>query len=163
MIKIKLSAQDVRTIRGAESLAELQGIRSILLTRIAEFERERAAASEKAKGSLAGGLPNWKQARAVLEGVLGTDLKAPPFPDPIWYQRVHRAIKMYGIDHDKLKEIAEYVKAHLKPPYSMDFIVCQHERILAGNYDSQVAKRGASSDATYLVNNWRKNNSLPEE
>jgi hypothetical protein len=161
MIRIKISADNERLIRGAKTMPELEGVRALILERMEQANAERTAAKLFPKAGAPGKL-NWKQAKEVLEVTLGADLKAPPFPDPIWYQRVNRTLKTYGLDEAKLTELAEYVKDHLKPPYSMDFIICQHERVLSGEFDSTSPRRGASTGAAYVVPNWRKN-VLPEE
>ena len=159
MITVKFSADNVRLFQKARSEAELRGAVDLVLERIKQAETARTF------GKPVKGPPlrvSWKKAREILEGALGEQLKAPPFPDPIWYQRVGRALRQYGIDETKLLEIASYVKDHLKPPYSMDFIICQHERILSGEFDSTSPRRGSSTGAAYIIPNWRKN-VLPED
>lgn len=164
MITIKLSADNLRLLRGAKSEPELRGVVDMVLGRVEQAEalkvfgkRVQPARSERVNKY------DWKKAKDVMAGVLGDSLRAPPFPDYTWYQRVHRALKQYDLGEEKLIEIAEYARDHLKPPYSFEFLVCQHERILAGNFDSVGAKRGASaSGPTGVIPNWRKN-VLPED
>ena len=163
MITIKLSADNLRLLRAVKTETELRGAVDLVLERVAQaeqlrvFGREPTPAEKRSHGKY-----NWKVAVEVMGRVLGKDLKYPPFPDPIWYQRVGRGMKMYDLNEEKLVALAEYARDNLNPPHSLDFLVNQHERILAGDYNRGV-RRGASSDATYLVNNWRKNNTLPEE
>lgn len=163
MITVKFTADNVRLFKKAASEAELRGAVDLVLERIAQaeamrvFGKEPTAGEKKAKAKY-----NWKTAKDVMGRVLGDALKSPPFPDPIWYQRVHRGMKLYDLDEEKLTKLAEYARDNLNPPYSLDFLIGQYERVLAGNYDRKF-KRGVSSDATYLISNWRKNNALPEE
>lgn len=157
MIAIKLSADNVRLIRAAKSEPELRGAIDLVLERLDQAETLKKLGKEvqlKAEKKY-----NWTQARDVMGAVLGADLKYPPFPDPIWYQRVHRNMKMHDMGEKELTELAEYAKANLRPPYSLDFLVSQRDRILLGNFD-KAPKKGANTDASYLLANWNK---LPEE
>lgn len=164
MISIKLSADNVRLLRGAKTAPELRGAVDLVLERLEQAEAVRLLGKETRATmatKAASKRYNWRVAKEVMGRVLGDQLRAPPFPEPLWYQRVHRAMKQYDLNEEKLLEIAEYAKEHLKPPYSLDFLVCAHERVLAGNFDSK-ARKGSSTDIAYMVNNWRQNK-LPEE
>lgn len=162
MITVKLSADNVRLFKGAKSEAELRGAVDLILERIEQAEALKVFGKEPRAEIKAKARYNWKIAKDVMGRVLGDQLRAPPFPDPIWYQRVHRAMKMYDLTEEKLTKLAEYARDNLNPPYSLDFLVTQHERVLAGNYNRKPG-RGANTDATYLVSRWRQNNALPEE
>jgi hypothetical protein len=158
LITVKFSADNVRLFKKAASLAELRGAVDLVLERIAQAEAVKLFKPDpKAKNRY-----NWKTAVQVMGAVLGDQLRYPPFPDPIWYQRVHRSLMNNDLTEEKLVKLAEYARDNLRPPYGLDFLVGQYERVLAGDYDAK-SKRGASSDATYLVGSWRKNNALPEE
>ena len=161
MITIKLSADNVRLLKGAKSEAEVRGALEMVLERLLQAESAKLFKAEPASKA-ASKKYNWRVAKEIMSRVLGDDLKAPPFPDPIWYQRVHRTLKQYDFNEEKLLELAEYAKTHLKPPYSMDFLICAHERILAGHFDSQ-SRRGANANTTYTISGWRENSKLPEE
>lgn len=157
MITVKISADNERLFRAAKSEAELRGAVDLMLERIDQAKATKVFGKPVKKNRY-----NWKTAVDVLGAVLGKDLKYPPFPDPIWYQRVHRSMMNYDLTEEKLTKLAEYARDNLRPPYTLDFLVGQYERILAGDYNAKY-KRGASADGSYLVNNWRKNNALPEE
>lgn len=157
MITVKFTADNIRLFKAANSPGELRGALDLVMERISQAEQSKVFGKAPAKNRY-----NWKTAVAVLGAVLGSELKYPPFPDPIWYQRVHRGLMNNDLTEEKLIKLAEYAKEHLKPPYSLDFLVNQYERVLAGEYNLKF-KRGASSDATYLINSLRKNTTLPEE
>lgn len=163
MIKIKISADNERLLQKAKTESELRGAVDLILERVSQakasavFGKEPAPAEREQLKRY-----NWRTAKEVLGRVLGDQLRHPPFPDPIWYQRIHRTLKTYDMTEEKLTELAEYAKDRLKPPYSLDFLVCQHERILAGNFDTG-GKRGAgASGSSGVLDGWRKN-VLPEE
>lgn len=163
MIIVKFTADNVRLLKKAASEAELRGVVDLVLERIAQAEQMRVFGKEPTAGKKKERARyNWRTAKEVLGRVLGDNLKSPPFPDPIWYQRVHRGMMLNDLTEEKLTKLAEHARDHLRPPYSLDFLIGQYERILAGVYDAG-AKRGSSTDGTYLINSWRKNNALPEE
>lgn len=161
MIKIKISAADERTLLGAKSEAELRGAVDLVLGRIEQAKAEGVFGKPSPEGKSAPGRLTFMQARAIAEREMGDILKIPPYPDTLYYQRVNRNLKIYGIDEEKLLKIVNYAKEHLNPPIGFEFMIAQHERILQGHFN-RTPKKGANTGATYLVNNWRKN-ALPEE
>lgn len=169
MISINLKVDQVRLLRNAKTEAELRGVVDLVLEKIeqAEVLRDFKRASEaapKSEGPSGPRITPWKRAKDVMGQILGDDLKVPPFPDRGWFMRVNRYIKLYGLDDEKLTKLAEFAKENMRPPYSLDFLVSQHERILAGNYNRN-ARRGAASTTPYYVPNWKQADlpQLPEE
>ena len=160
MITIKLKADNIRLLKAAKTEPELRGVVDLVLERIEQAET-MAAFGKKPSPKTAKELSryNWKVAKEALGSVLGEDLRHPPFPDPIWYQRVHRNMKMYDLTEDKLIALAEYAKKNLKPPYSLDFLIAQYDRILQGAYDRKTWEKTTAKP----VNHWRENNQLPED
>lgn len=162
MITVKFTADNVRLFKKAATEGELRGAVDLVLERISQAEQMKVFGKEPTAAEKRKSRYNWRTAKEAMGAVLGDALRSPPFPDPIWYQRVHRSMMLYDLTEEKLTALAQYAKDHLKPPYSLDFLVGQYERVLAGEYDVR-AKRGASPDAANLISNWRKNNALPEE
>lgn len=134
MIQIKISADNERLLRAANTEAELRGAVDLVLERIAQAE----VAKEFAKKEPERGSPyNWKKVVSTLRETLGDDLHVPPFPDSRWYQSVFRYAKMYDMQGERLKKLAERVKneSYLKPPFSAQFLMINADRIMSGFYD----------------------------
>lgn len=134
MINVRISATDERTIKGAATLDEFKGLQQLLLERI---EQSRALSAfrksePKEKKEKAFG---WKEAIAVAREVLGENLQVPPFPDSTWYQRQYTAIRHYGMDAAYVKKLAEHARDNMKMPIKLDFMLGQHLRILAGEWN----------------------------
>lgn len=155
MINVRFSAADLRTIQGAESGEQLKGLKDLVLSRIEEAKTTLKMRPARESGNnQIGDKYLWREVMIDLRAVLGDKLKVPPFPDTIWYMRVNRAIKEQGMDTEYVTKLANYVKDNLNAPYSMDFIVCQHARVLAGTW-------GKSSQPSATKTNWL-NDKLPD-
>lgn len=135
MIQVRISATDERTIKGAESLDELKGLQQLLLERIEQArallvfrKSEPKEQKEKAFG--------WKDAISVSREILGDNLTVPPFPDSTWYQRIYRTMKHYGMGEDYVRKLATHARDCMRLPIKLDFMIGQHERILAGEWDT---------------------------
>jgi hypothetical protein len=135
VVIVRISATDERTIKGAESVSELKGMRELLLERIEQARAllafRKAEPKEKKEEAF-----SWKQAVAVAREVLGDNMTMPPFPDASWYQRLYRTIKHYGMDEAYVRKLAEHARDHMRLPIKLDFMIGQHQRILAGEWDS---------------------------
>ena len=137
MLLIRLTASDLRLIDKASSEPELQGVRQLVLDRIAqakvlkEFGKTPAAPEPRYA---------WKDALSTAKTVLGEAVTKPPFPDYRWFQRINSALKGFGMTDAKVREVAEHALKHLlnhRKTISFDFLICQHQRILAGEFDGQ--------------------------
>jgi hypothetical protein len=135
MITVRISATDERTIRGAETLDEFKGLQQLLLERLEQSralsafrKSEPVEKKEKAFG--------WRAAISVCREVLGDNLTVPPFPDSTWYQRIYRTMKHYGMTEDYVRRLAEHARDCMRLPIKLDFMIGQHERILAGEWDT---------------------------
>ena len=138
MLLIKLSAQDQRLIERANTEPELQGIRRLILDKVAisqtlkEFNKAPTIEQPKSLG--------WARAFEVAKEVLGREnVTKPPFPDNSWYARVGGVIRREGMSEDSVRELAEYCRDNLRKPVSFDFMICQHHRIRTGEFN--VAKK----------------------
>jgi len=140
MILIRLSAQDVRTIQGAKLPDELAGVRQMVLDRmeqaklLKQFGKEPKVRAEDFR---------WKQALRVAKEVLGDNVTFPKITDYLWYKRVNGAIMHHGMDAEYVRKLAEYGRDHLRMPIKLDFLITQHTRILAGEFDGQTAAKPA--------------------
>lgn len=157
MITVKFTADNVRLFKKAAGEAELRGAVDLVLERIAQAEAVKVFGTSKPKQRY-----NWKTAVEVMGAVLGDTLRYPPFPDPIWYQRVHRGMMNNDLTEEKLTQLAEYARDNLKPPYGLDFLVNQYERVLSGEFNVG-AVRSNRTPIKNLTDSWRTNNALPEE
>lgn len=148
MITIKVSADNERLFKNAVSPAELRGAVDLVLERIEQaYAAKVAAKAEEVKVKEVNPY-NWRQIGAALQEELGVDVRSPPYPDPIWYQRVQRFAKMYDLQGDRVKLLAEAVKAsYLKQPYSLDFLVTNAGRILDGGFKKGWEQAGTSGAA----------------
>lgn len=147
MLTIKISAADQRIIERAQSLPELEGVRSMIMDHIAAAkllqEMGRAVPVERPKAF------SWGQAWDICEAILGKgSLTRPPFPTNSWYARISGYIKRAGMDEGYVTSLAKHAEEHLRKPISFDFLICQHERILAGGYDGQKDKPDGNPDRT---------------
>lgn len=152
MLIIKLSADNLRLLRSAVlgSEAEVRGALDLVLERVAQAEEAKKAGKSVKEND--GKRWNWTVARDAMKKVLGDKLRFPPFPTNEYYARIYRAMRGYMLDEEKLTEIAEYAKKNLRPPYSLDFLVCQHERILAGEFNANPKKKlPPHTDMTYVI------------
>lgn len=138
MLLVKLSAQDQRLIERANTEPELQGIRRLILDKIAisqtlkEFNKAPSIEQRKSLG--------WARAWEVTKEVLGQgNVTMPPFPDNSWYARVGGVIRRECMTEDSVREMAEYCRDNLRKPVSFDFMICQQHRIRTGEFN--VAKR----------------------
>lgn len=140
MLVVKFHAADIRTIMGASTTADIEGA--------IELVRDRIKAAETLKLFGATTAPNkfervgnhgfdWRSAIQTAKEILGQDnVIHPPSPDYTWYRRINSTIKNWNIDAARVVEIAEYVKANMRLPINFDFMICQHPRILAGEFDA---------------------------
>lgn len=135
MITVRISATDERTIRGAETLDEFKGLQQLLLERLEQARAlsafRKAEPTEKKETAF-----SWKGAVAVCREVLGDSMTMPPFPDATWYQRVYRTMKHYGMTEEYVRRLANHALTNMRLPIKLDFLIGQHERILAGEWDT---------------------------
>lgn len=142
-ILVKLSAQDVRILRGAKSPAELAGAVQLLRDRIDSAEALKALGKPV---TIRARTYKWQEAWETAHSVLGDRLTRPPFPDGTWFRRINSTIRNWALDDEKVRAVAEHVRDHTRPgSTSFDWLICQHPRIMAGEYD--VAKRAEPAQA----------------
>jgi hypothetical protein len=134
MLLVKLSVQDQRLIERASTEPELQGVRRLILDKIAisqtlkEFNKAPTIEQRKSLG--------WAKAWEVAKEVLGREnVTMPPFPDNSWYARVGGVIRREGMTEASVRELAEYCQANLRKPVSFDFMICQQHRIRTGEFN----------------------------
>lgn len=142
MLGIRLRAADLKMIEKAGSPEELAGCIDLIKVRI---EEARTLAEFKKSPKITESRFGWKDAATVLHGILGDSLRYPPHPDRAWYVRLQRTIDGHGLDADYVKTLGEYAKANLKPSYSLDFLITQHLRILAGDFNNKPANSYGST------------------
>lgn len=142
MIQVKISADNERLLNNAKTEAELRGAVDLVLERIEQAKVAKAASKVAESAPKEPNPYNWRQVGAALGEELG-EVKWPPYPDPIWYQRVQRFAKMYDLQGDRVRELAAAVKnSYLKPPYSLDFLVTNAGRIMDGGFKTQQFRSG---------------------
>lgn len=143
MVVLKLSASDVRLMRAAATPAEHASMVELIVRKIDRFEADRKAGIPLKETKLP---PfTWKQAYETACSVLGKqNVTMPPFPDATWYQRMARALKLFGITEASMTQLAEYARDHMRLPIQLGFLVGQCERVLAGEWD---VKKPRSSPA----------------
>jgi len=137
MLLVKLSANDLRLIERAKSPDELAGAHQLILDRVAQSkvmkEFGRTPTLKVATRY------TWQDALRVVKEVWGEgNVRMPPFPDQTWYVRINTQLKRHGNDDFSIKTLAQYAKNNLKgPSISLDFLIAQQLRILAGEFDAQ--------------------------
>lgn len=149
MLLVKFTAKDLRTIETATP----ESVVSLVKTCIADALRQKQTKVEHDPG-VRKTMYLWREARDDLKAVLGDKLIVPPYPDTSWYANVNKAIKEQGMDTAYVTSLANYVKANLNAPYSMDFVIRQHARILGGAW-------GKHSSVASTKVNWL-NDTLPD-
>lgn len=143
MIIIKISADNERLLKRAQSPAELRGAVDMVLDRIEQARAVKEASKRDVVEPKAYSPFNWKEVLSAARDVLGEQVTAPPFPDHIWYQNIQRKAKLYGLTREKMKELCEKVQeSYLAPPYQLSFIVNNAERFLTDGYKSKYTGRG---------------------
>lgn len=134
MIVIRLSAEDERIIRGAKLPEELVGARQLVLDRIAQSKLMREfgkVPKEKPRDF------RWKEALEVAKETLGDQVTFPKITDYLWYKRVNGAIMHDGLDAEYVTKLSEFVKANMRLPIKFEFMICQHRRIMEGEFVQQ--------------------------
>lgn len=149
MLLVKFTAKDLRTIETAEP-AEVV---SLVKACIEDANRQKQNKVEHDNHTRKT-MYLWREARDDLKAVLGDKLIVPPYPDTAWYANINKAIKEQGMDTAYVTNLAHYVKANLNAPYSMDFIIRQHARVLGGAWSKH-------SVASATKVNWL-NDTLPD-
>jgi len=159
MLLIKLSAEDIRTIKQAASPGEFEGVVSLIRDRILRAEVLKSfGKTEVVREKHIG----WKEGLHIADRVLGKDnVTRPPFPTYRWFQRINSAMKPYGMDEAYITKLAEYARDHLRMPVHFDFLICQHQRILSGEFDGQRSGAGRTANTVPPVNPMELK--LPEE
>ncbi len=157
MLLVRFTAEDLRIIERAKSAPEKEGALTLVNDRIAQSKvLKEFGKSPTVKAQTYG----WQLAFKTAKDILGEAVIKPPFPDYRWYQRINGTLREQGFDDDKMRELAEYAKAHLlgrRKTISFDFMVSQHRRILDGEFDT-----GGAKDAATLQSP-RMGPELPEE
>lgn len=140
MIAIKLSVEDIRCIKAAELKEELEGVKALILERLEQAEtmaafKKSVTPKIQQQTGLRSAAYQWKEALATAREVLGSmGVTVPPYPLKEWYSRLNAHMRQYGIGEEEVRKLAEYVKANMKLPIKLDFMIRQHERILAGEW-----------------------------
>ena len=146
MVIVKLSAEDERLLKKAQSLQELEGVRALVLDRI---ERARVLASfgRKEKQTNHENKYNWKQALDDARSILGeVNVTVPPFPESYYYKRCNTVISRFGINREYMHKLAKYVQDHgMRIPISFQFMLWSHKQILDGEYDGKPGLKGAQT------------------
>lgn len=140
MVIIRLTAEDERCIQGAATLDELQGMRELIKLRIEQSRTLRAfRQAEKVPDTSdreVGAPFTWKAALPIVEEVLGKQhVVVPPYPDRAWYVRITTTMKQYRMDEAYIRKLAAHARDHMMMPIKFEFLVTQHHRILAGEWD----------------------------
>jgi len=135
MLLIKLTADDLRLIERTKSDQEKIGIFSLVQDRIQQ------AQTLKSFGKTVREDPDrygWQQALKKAREVLGDAVTIPPYPDNGWYARINGVLRTHGFSDTLMVELAEFAKAYLlsgkRKTVSFDFLVCQHKRVLDGEF-----------------------------
>jgi hypothetical protein len=138
MLLIKISKDDERIISRASTSAELQGIRQMILDKIAisstlkEFNKAPTIKQPTHLG--------WAKAcNAAKEEIGNSNVTTPPYPDNSWYARVNGVLRREGMTEESVRELAKYCKDNMRMPISFDFMICQQHRIRSGEFN--VVKR----------------------
>lgn len=156
MLLVKLSASDVKTIRQAKTDGEFAGIHQMMLDRILQTETLKSFGKAP---SVREAYYSWKEALAVCTEVLGEKaVTRPPFPDNTWFVRINGVLRTHRMDEAYVRKLAEYAKANLmrkRPTISFDFLICQHQRILSGEFGQASTQTNTTPDLTLYK--------LPEE
>lgn len=155
MMLIKLTAEDVRLVRGAQTDSEARGV----VQRVKELilQTETLNSFGKTPKLRAAGY-GWRAAYTTMCEVLGEDkVTKPPFPDSTWFITINNAMARYKMGEPEVRALAEYVRDHLGGSNSFDFLIRQHHRILTGEFDRKGpgAKKVAGPDLSL--------HQLPEE
>lgn len=146
MIKVRISKEDERCARGAETLQELQGLKALLLERIDQAEAlnefRKANKAKVMAGPRAAPPYHWSHALVTAREVLGNDaVTVPPYPMREWVVKINAHMKQYGLGEPEVRRLAEYVRDNMKTPIKLDFMIRQHERILNGEWVSSPSKQ----------------------
>lgn len=158
MLLIKLTAEDLRLIAKTKTDQEKIGIFALIKGRIDQAEILKSMGKEVKPDKERYG---WQQALKCAREVIGDVVTIPPYPDPGWYQRINSVLRTHGFSEEYMTKLSEYAKQnllHKRPTISFDFLVCQHERIMRGEFGSggkAMVYRGQTPDLTL--------HKLPEE
>ena len=137
MVIIKLSAEQERLVRKAQTESDLRGVRDMLVD---VLDRAHVLKSFGKAPSYKERTFNWKDALLIVQEVVGRqNVTIPPFPESTWYARIQGHIRRNRLDADAIRSLAEYARDHIRMPSSLDFILGQAPQILAGNYDIKAA------------------------
>lgn len=148
MLLVRLSASDQRLIERATSLEELKGIRQ----RMVDLIQQSLVLKELGKTPVVKKQAyNWLEAWKICVEVLGVGgITKPPFPDASWYVRINNVLRTYAMDDDSVRDLATYAKHNLRSPTSFDFLICQHPRILAGEFGKKTEVTQALANVVQL-------------
>jgi hypothetical protein len=153
MITLKLKADTVRRIKQAKTPAELEGCRDMLITLIEQSETLKSFGPVKTNREP--GQYNWREALDAVASVLGKEnVTTPPYPDGTWIRGICWVLRRDCLTLPALQLVAEHARDHLRMPVSLDFLVRQSQKILAGAFDHQTEKKAAPA--------WRSD-TLPDE
>lgn len=144
MLLVRLSASDQRTIERAKNQDEIAGAHQLVKDRIAQSKVLREFGKTPAIKTAA---YHWQDALKIVKEVWGEgNVRVPPFPDQFWYARLNTQIKRHGNDDASVRALAEYAKANLKgTSISLDFLIGQQQRILAGEFDARRRPESAAN------------------
>src|SRR5690348_11857678 len=132
---VRISAEDERLIARATTLAELNGIKSLMMDRI---EQAKVLKSFGKVAKLKDETFSWRDVARIFDEVMGkARVTRPPFPEYTWYQRMGSAIKKFQMDEESTKLLAEYCRDHLRDTNNLEFMVMQQRRIMAGEFDAE--------------------------
>lgn len=142
MLNVRLRAADLKMVDKATTPGEIAGVFELLKVRILESQtlKEFSKAPNITEAKF-----GWKDAATILQGILGDSLRYPPHPDRMWYIKLNRTIEGHGLDAEYIRTLGEYCKANLRPSYSLEFLITQHLRILAGDFNNKIGNAYGST------------------
>ena len=148
---IKISADNERLLRKANTEGELRGAVDLILERLAQSDALKQFKKEPTEGP--GASPyNWRVVVTGLKEYLGDALSVPPFPDSTYYQGVQRYAKMYDVQGERLVALCEKLKTtYLKPPYQAVFLLLNYDRIMQGAFDKDNSRYGYKASPGQLL------------
>lgn len=159
MLLVKFSAEDLRILERAKTDPEKLGCFQMVTDRIEQAKTLKAAGKV---GVYRVASYSWQAALKQAKEVLDDTLTLPPFPDYRWYQRINGVLRQHAFTDEYTKRLAEYAKEHLlkyRKTIGFDFMICQHERILAGEFNNKI---GPNTTGAYVAPDLTTHK-LPEE
>jgi hypothetical protein len=158
LLLIKLTADDLRLFERTKTDSEKIGLFSLLQDRIEQAKTLKSFGKTVKEDVEKYG---WQKALKCARDIMGDAVTVPPYPDPGWYQRINGVLRQNAFTDEFMTTLTNYCKANLmngRKTISFDFMVCQHRRILDGEFGAgkaAIVARGQRPDVTLYQ--------LPEE